>query len=211
MGTRSLTINTVRPHDLVRLSDLDGLALDDAPTWVRDSISETPWVVARRASAMPGFIAVGVRGARRSLRHAMIVRNSHIDAIVRPEELVDRTPTRDMPVFRVLTQLRSEIGTSDPLWGPAGSAGFELASGAAAVTESSDLDLIVRLSSLSPNIVDRLAVIYQRFAAASVRIDCQIQLPAGAVALSEVVGASPQLLFRTEAGALLASRHELIS
>jgi phosphoribosyl-dephospho-CoA transferase len=208
---RSLTISTVQPHDLVRLSDVGGIALGDAPPWVRAALSTIPWVVGRRSPATPELLAVGVRGNSRALRHAMDVARRHIDKIVRPEELVGREPPRDMPVFRTLTWLRSRIDPSELRWGPAGSVGFELATGAATVTENSDLDLIVRVDSLSPARIDQLTSLQAEFGSAEVRIDCQIQLPAGAVALNELVGSSSQILLRCDTGARLASRRELVA
>lgn len=202
-------INVALPHDLIRLSDVDDLALGDAPDWVRSALSTTPWVVRRRSLAAPGFVAVGVRGATRSHRHAMVIHCDQIGRQVRPEDLVDRPTPRDMPVFRSLRQLRSTVDASSLKWGPAGSSGFELATGATTVTEDSDLDLIVRIDSLSAKSTRQLRLLNDQFTTADVRVDCQIQFPFGAVALREFSGCSPQVLVRSETGVRLTSRTEL--
>jgi phosphoribosyl-dephospho-CoA transferase len=211
MGKQGLTVNAVQPHDLVRLSDIDSLALADAPAWVRDTLSTTPWVVVRRSPPTPGLVAVGVRGSNRARRHALNIPFHHVDAIVPPEELVDRAPPRDMPAFRALTSLRSRIGSADLRWGPAGSAGFELATGAVTVTESSDLDLIVRVDSSAAGRLRQLESLHAEFTMAAVRVDCQVQMPFGAVALSELLGTGTQVLVRSATGPRLASRRDLVA
>jgi phosphoribosyl-dephospho-CoA transferase len=209
MASRDLIMNAVQPHDLMRLTDVYNLALGSAPLWVRDELARTPWVVARRSPATAETVAVGVRGSDRALRYALDINRRHIDSIVRPEQLVHREPSRDMPVFRELRRLRSTL--TGLRWGPAGSTGFELATGATTVTENSDLDLVVRLDSLSAATVEQLQLLHAEFALAEVRIDGQLQLPAGAVALSEFIGTGPHILLRTEAGPRLACRRELVA
>jgi len=205
----SAAIGAVRPHDLVRLSGIDGVLIDDAPPWVRDRLAATPWVVGRRAPVTPGLIAVGVRGASRALRHATFIPDSQIDMTVRPEELVCRVAPRGMPVFQALDELRSGIDAIGLPWGPVGSSGFELATGTATVNESSDLDLIVRIDRFDRRASEQLSLLADAVAGAAVRVDCQVQLPMGAVALSELLGRCPRILLRGNDGARLISREEI--
>jgi hypothetical protein len=77
------------------------------------------------------------------------------------------------------------------------------------VTDGSDLDLIVRLDSVSSENLEQLKALNAQCTSAQVRIDCQVQLPAGAVALSELTGTNPQVLLRSNTGVCLTPRHLL--
>jgi phosphoribosyl-dephospho-CoA transferase len=134
----------LRPHDLLRLSDLAGLL--DASDWVRSTFSRTPWVVVRRGDAPAGRVAAGVRGDDRSHRYALTVSEGQIGDVVTPEDLgaVDLAAARDLPrAARARRCAKVPRGARDAL-GPTGSVGFELATGAATVTRHSALDLVVR-------------------------------------------------------------------
>lgn len=90
--------------------------------------------------------------------------------------------------------------------GPTGSTGFTLATGHIAVTAASDLDLVVRVASLPP--LDVLTDWHRAFERLPARVDCQIDLPAGALALAEVVKAD-RVLLKTRDGPVLVESHRL--
>ena len=100
------------------------------------------------------------------------------------------------------------------VWGPTGSAGFELASAVATLSASSDLDAIVRVDRLP--CLKSARALWQALARCAVRVDCLIELPAGGLSLSEyadggaVLGLrtalGPQLLFRPVAPRAAARR-----
>jgi phosphoribosyl-dephospho-CoA transferase len=72
------------------------------------------------------------------------------------------------------------------LWGPAGSVGFELATGRPTATASSDLDLVVELAR--PELIaDTALPLWNALAALPVRVDVLLEVPPGAIALSEYV------------------------
>ncbi|AKT43890.1 malonate decarboxylase holo-ACP synthase [Chondromyces crocatus] len=144
-----------RPHDLLHLTDPSHLvALGDIPTWVSPALTRAPWVVVRRAQPLDGLLAVGVRGATRSERFAAFIAPDHIDRVVSPEDLAHAhradSPhgSRDLPAFRALACVALLLAPTGIPWGPAGSVGFELASGWPAVTPGSDLDLLLRPTSI---------------------------------------------------------------
>ena len=85
-------------------------------------------------------------------------------------------------------------------WGPGGSVGFEIATGAATATASSDLDLILRQDRpLEPNqATDLLAALAQ--AAAPARIDVLLETPLGGVALADLAAMQAEVLVRTPCG-----------
>jgi phosphoribosyl-dephospho-CoA transferase len=86
----------------------------------------------------------------------------------------------------------------DFIWGPTGSVGYELASGAPAVTAASDFDLIVR----APDEVSRERARRLLVASASlpIRVDVQIETPNGAVALAEYAAGGAPIALRTVDG-----------
>ncbi|RMQ42919.1 Phosphoribosyl-dephospho-CoA transferase [Pseudomonas cichorii] len=194
----------VLPHDLLwglRLSDLPA----DAPDWVIEVVSHGQPVVVRRAASMPGQVAVGIRGPLREQRYAASMAASAIARRVRPEQLTHLAShnIRHWPALAALQQIRPVMEVLDIEWGVAGSAGFELASGVAALHQDSDLDLILR----TPEFVSRrwAAELVEALENATCRIDVQLQLADGAVALREWAGASRQVLFKSSTGAFLVS------
>ncbi|MNC62926.1 Phosphoribosyl-dephospho-CoA transferase [compost metagenome] len=83
----------------------------------------------------------------------------------------------------------------------AGSAGFELASGIAALHQGSDLDLILRTPL--PLSRERAADILDLLASNACAVDMQLQTPFGAVALREWAGSSRRVLLKCAEGARL--------
>lgn len=105
--------------------------------------------------------------------------------------------------MRALRQVRPVMDTLELVWGVGGSAGFELASGIAALNQDSDLDLILR----TPTPFSRrcAAELVEALAASVCRVDVQLQLDQGAVALREWARPAGRVLFKTASGARLVS------
>lgn len=195
-------VNTFLAHDLLWGMTPEQLPAD-APAWVVESISAGQPVVVRRAMTAPDQIAVGVRGRLREQRYATSMAITAISRRVRPEELCHVETTRDLPTLRALAQLRPTLDTCGWVWGVSGSAGFELASGFAALHEHSDLDLILR----TPQPLSRLQAQewVTLLGAAECLVDMQLQTPYGAVALREWAGPSQRVLLKNVQGACLVS------
>ncbi|WP_085716395.1 malonate decarboxylase holo-ACP synthase [Pseudomonas sp. B28(2017)] len=175
----------------------------DAPAWVIESISAGQPVVVRRALSAVGQVAVGVRGPLREQRFAAQMEVAAITRQLRPEGLCHVQGQRDFPALRALAQLRSHLDDSGWVWGVSGSAGFELASGFAALHEGSDLDLILRTPRpLSRADAQALVAVLDT---AVCRVDLQLQTPSGAVALREWAGASSRVLLKSATQASLVS------
>ncbi|MGV9712071.1 malonate decarboxylase holo-ACP synthase [Gordonia sp. NPDC003424] len=204
---------TPHPHDLLRLMSATALHCDDPTRTARARAAATigpdPWVVVRRADAGPGRVAVGVRGATRAERYAAVVPVGAVTEVVAPWAIAT-TPAPDrrhLPALRTLDRLRSS-GALQGLaerWGPGGSVGFELVTGAPAVAEGSDLDLVVDAPTpLSRDAAhDCLAVLD----GCGARVDLQVATPLGAFALAEWLrqDGGPVAL-RTGTGPVLTSR-----
>ncbi len=108
-----------------------------------------------------------------------------------------------MPAMQALAAVEQAWDAwPDLCWGPGGSVGFELASGLASVGNDSDLDLVVQLDHAISRSEAR--ALWTRLPhQGQVRMDVQLQTPAGAVALSEyAMGAGPMVL-RSAHGARL--------
>src|ERR1700722_1216770 len=136
-------------HDLLHIdrpSLISGCT--GAPSWVRQTLLGCPWIVVRREQAAAGLIAMGVRGNARSERWAAFCEPRQVNKIVRPEELLRRDRNSNdlprTPARRALQQMKDRWDDLTLPWGPAGSVGFELATGRKVTTEASDLDLVIR-------------------------------------------------------------------
>lgn len=198
----------VLPHDLLWGLPVQALA-DDAPHWVAEALSLGQPVVVRCALTAADQIAVGVRGQQREQRYATLIKRSDIQRQVQPEQLihVESKGGRDWPALRVLRQVRPLMEDLGLVWGVSGSAGFELATGFAALHSGSDLDLILRTPrSFSRGQAFRLAASLAVLTEISgCRIDLQLQTPCGGVALREWAGPARQVLLKTSEGARLIS------
>jgi len=193
-------VNTYLAHDLLWGMTPEQLPAD-APSWVIESISAGQPVVVRRALSAPDQIAVGVRGRLREQRYATSMATAAISRRVRPEELCHVDIGRDLPALRALNHLRPMLDACGWVWGVSGSAGFELASGFAALHERSDLDLILR----TPQPLARAqALDMVKFLDATVcQVDLQLQTPFGAVALREWASSARRVLLKNAAEACL--------
>ncbi|MDR5854829.1 malonate decarboxylase holo-ACP synthase [Caballeronia sp. LZ062] len=198
-----------RPHDLFALSPA-APPFADAPAWVEASLARAPFVVVRRAPRMGSAIAVGIRGAARSERFGTWVEARDIECVLTPEALRLREPAasrRDMPAFALLHAVAPIVDAAGLGWGPAGSTGFELASGQPTVTASSDLDVIVRAPEpLSRADASRLLdALSHEARRAGTRIDVQIETPEAAFSLAEFARQNVRVLLRHADGPRFAA------
>ena len=195
-----LEFDSPQVHDLLEIESgslgTGGIA---QPTWVRKMLIDCPWVVVRRAPAPGGHIAVGVRGADRSERWGGYCAERHVKRIARPATLLDlgRTAGRSYrtPAFVALRQVIKKWRGVPFLWGPAGSVGFELATGRAVTTEASDLDLAIRAPS--PIGVEQARWLWDRVVGLQTKVDVRVETPLCGFSLKEYACASPaQILLR---------------
>ncbi|CAH2939020.1 MAG: Malonate decarboxylase holo-[acyl-carrier-protein] synthase (EC [uncultured Paraburkholderia sp.] len=178
------------------------VAFDGEPAWVRDAFERAPYAVVRRALVAEGIVAIGVRGTERSQRYGTWAASTEVAEVVSPEALVRSAPPTGraaLPAFAALAA-RSILNTM--VWGPTGSAGFELATRTAAVTQSSDLDLLIRIpKQLSRDCAADLLNHLQALACETgIRIDAQLETPAGSVALAEWASGKTRVMARHASG-----------
>jgi phosphoribosyl-dephospho-CoA transferase len=209
MELRNASVTSPRPHDLLRLSDAAADSLPaDAPAWTRHALQAIPWVVVRRAGSPDGLIAVGIRGSSRSHRHAWSVAPGDVCQIVAPEDLVDvpNASAAEVTAIRALRSVRTVLGETAVTWGPTGSVGFELATGSPTASPDSDLDLLVRAPHLTSAVLTRLTAAHEHFDGLDARVDCQVETRNGAVALTELLSTSSDILVKTPLGPRLLQR-----
>jgi phosphoribosyl-dephospho-CoA transferase len=198
-------------HDLLRLREPTALKADaPLPSWALAVLRRAPWVVVRRGHVRDGTMPVGVRGLTRSQRFGAFVAVAEIVERLSPEDLTDSRYVSEQerkgaaPALAALTRVAPILARRGQRWGPGGSVGFEIATGAKATTSSSDLDLILRQDrQLGPNeAIALLGALAE--AAAPVRIDVMLETPAGGVSLADLAVMSVQVLVRTPDGARLS-------
>jgi phosphoribosyl-dephospho-CoA transferase len=209
MACGATTVKTPRPHDLVRIASAAQLCRM-GPQWVTPALQEAPWVVVRRARCAVGYLPVGIRGQARSLRHATLVELASVAEVLSPADLpgrIEQLP--DLPVKDTLRQVAALLAPTGLRWGPGGSVGFTLATGVSAVSAGSDLDIVLTVSEVPP--LATLADLRKSFRRLPTRVDCQLDLPIGGVALDELLGPADLVLVRTDDGPILTTIGRLAS
>lgn len=190
-------------HDLLRLRSL--ASTEAGPAWLAGTFEKAPFAVVRRAEAPSGFVAVGFRGPSRADRYGTFVATDTVLSAWTPEYLLLQraSPEREtLSAFAALRQIIDEGAFDSLAWGPTGSVGFELATGQPTVTNTSDLDLLIRAPAplaraQARSLRSRLEKIERDM---GLRIDAQLETPAGGVALSEWAQDKPRVLVRSASG-----------
>lgn len=198
----------MRTHDLLRLKSADAVALHAAPDWVAESLSRAPFVVVRRSEICHDAIPVGIRGETREQRFAAVLALEAVAQIISPEQLAQHAawrahPRRSLPAFAALEVVAEAASQIDLIWGPAGSAGFELASKIPIVRPDSDLDIVVRPTTAHTH--DVLEYFRQRLNAARAKIDVLIETKIGGVVLDEWLHSPRRVLIKTIHGPQLSA------
>ena len=194
--------DTPRPHDLLWGMTPAQLPAD-APAWAVAVLTAGQPVVVRRARVAAGLVAVGLRGATRDQRLAALMPIEAIAHRLAPEDLLARQASEDLPVFRVLAELRPLLDALGHAWGVTGSAGFQLATGLPTAHPDSDLDLLLRAERPLPRSEAR--PLLQLLEGRACRVDLQLETPLGGVALGEWAGGAARVLVKTGEGPRLVS------
>ncbi|WP_394523335.1 malonate decarboxylase holo-ACP synthase [Lacrimispora sp. JR3] len=195
----------LRVHDLLRISSVKDLQGDFTEAeWLLKAVTRAPFVVVRRAPFTDGLIPAGIRGENRNQRLAAAVLSTGIKEVITPEQISaemgwrTRSHIRKSRLFEPLETLHKIFKSYQILWGPVGSVGFELASKADTVTETSDLDIVMRTPEVLP--VCTAKDIVKRISELPVKLDVQMETPNGSVALEEYARGGSKLLLRTVHG-----------
>ena len=198
-----------RPHDLLRIASVTQLCRR-GPAWVTPALRDAPWVVVRRAWCAAGYLPVGIRGPSRSHRHATLIEIDNVTEVLSPADLVARVDLLpDLPVTDALRRAAALLGPTGLRWGPGGSVGFSLATGVFAASATSDLDLVLTARDVPP--LAMLAGLRDAFHDLPARVDCQLDLPIGGIALEDLLGPTDEVLVRTNDGPSLVRLDRLAS
>jgi len=192
----------ITPHDLLKIKP-DALCIEECPAWIDNALNKAPFVVVRRAPQFGAQIPVGVRGSVRRERYACLVPRPHILTNIKPEMLAQRKSWRQnrrfsQTLLSALEMIDQVAGAYQLSWGPTGSVGFELATGLAVVSPTSDIDCLLRADRYLPP--SMLAELYHEIKRVEVTLDIQLETPQGAVALTEYLSGKQPFLLRTLAG-----------
>ncbi|WP_410160642.1 malonate decarboxylase holo-ACP synthase [Acinetobacter baylyi] len=189
-----------RPHDLLWGMTCEMLP-EDAPHWVKDAVGDDRPVVVRRAKSDSGIVPVGIRGMQRNQRFATHMNDNVITKCVQPESLVHQDLRLYPHLEQRLNAVASVMNHQHFVWGYTGSVGFELATGLKTVTQSSDIDLLIRTEQPMSKLDAQ--DILKRLADLNLRIDIQLQTPNGGVALQEWASVTGKVLLKRNEGAFL--------
>ncbi|MGY4532167.1 phosphoribosyl-dephospho-CoA transferase [Pseudomonas sp. TE3786] len=188
------------PHDLLWGMG-PHLLPAQAPDWARQVLAQGQPVVVRRQRLASGWLAVGIRGARREQRYATELHQHQVRACITPEQAARQPAHGSWPALLALAALRPRLDSQPLSWGVTGSVGFALATGIAVLHSASDLDLLLRTPTAMSRSVARDWL--KLFDAVDCRVDVQLETPHGAVALREWAGAASRVLLKSATGAAL--------
>ncbi len=206
----------LKAHYLVKIRGVDDLTTDyHFPHWVTASLHRSPFVVIRRAENKNGCVPVGIRGRERGQTCAAWLSPDKAVDVITPYSLVCPNNWKaaysiDTPAtvrsLQLVTPLMQGTGYK---WGPTGSTGFELATGAPTLRDTSDLDLLIDVPeilniTLARGLMDSLEKM------ALVRLDIQMNTPRGGVAFKEYIR-SKDVLIKTSTGPVIQHTHSLWS
>jgi phosphoribosyl-dephospho-CoA transferase len=198
----------LKPHDLLRITDPIMLCeFCSLPEWARDSLQAYPYVVVRRAIAPKGSVAVGIRGKERNQRIAAQLPLSAAGECISPETLSqckywhNASDTLTLPYRETLQGVAEAAEQESLIWGPIGSVGFHLATGANSLRRESDLDILVRFSSQIH--ISSLRRFRNALLNSQVRMDIVLEADERSAALDEYLESPYRVLIKTPVGPIL--------
>jgi phosphoribosyl-dephospho-CoA transferase len=208
-----MNFRSIRPHYLLKIDtaaiSFGNSAFDvSVPASVRRELEETNVVVVRRGVITENWVPIGIRGPQRFQRWAAWYPRSAIQEIVKPMDLLTQVDTVNdraaSPVRRALGSLMKAWQWLTHAWGPAGSLGFEVATGKQTTTMQSDLDVVIYADEpLSRRDAQRLLASADDL---EVRLDIRIETPTCGFSLTEyATSPTKTILLRTVAGPILGS------
>jgi len=199
--------HSVRTHDLLEIDAKQLLCSQaSAPQWVKEELSENPFVVVRRGLATGYEIPIGARGTERNQRWAAFCHPKLVRRILTPPQLLSRAISSSradaIPAFRALNLLKDRWMDLVLPWGPGGSVGFELASSRHAAKPTSDLDIVIYAERRMT--AGEAKFLCDRAMNLPVVVDIRVETPVCGFSLREFASRSP-------AAILLRARRALCS
>jgi phosphoribosyl-dephospho-CoA transferase len=208
-----MNFRSIRPHYLLKI-DTAAISFGDSsfdvsvPTSVRRELEKTKLVVVRRGVVTESWVPIGIRGPQRFQRWAAWYPPDAIREIVKPMDLLTQVDTVNgrnvSPARRALQSLMNAWQSLTYPWGPAGSLGFEVATGQQTTTMRSDLDVVIYADHpLSRRDAQRLLA---RADDLEAKVDIRIETPTCGFSLTEyATSPTKTILLRTVAGPILGN------
>ena len=209
-----------RPHDLLWITGLDGLATDQSlPSWATaEWLAAAPVVIRRETVTDSAWLPVGLRGKTRSERFKALLSVDAIKHCVQPEFLAQteawniHSQFSAFPAVKALASMASSLTNTGLHWGPTGSVGFALATGLPVLRDESDLDIV--LHAPSPISPEKMSLLQDVLDSQLCRIDMQIDTGHGGFAFAEWAAGRKTVLLKTGNGPVLTAdpwseRHRL--
>jgi len=206
-----------RAHDLLWLEQPGAFQpAGELPGWLDGAwLARAPLVV-RREARPAGRIPVGARGLQRNQRCAGVAEAGAVTRRVSPAMLAGSlagslagrsaqlaAAAGDWPCLAALLSLAPRLDALGVEWGPAGGAGFWLASGLPVLRATSDLDLVVHAPTrLDEATIAGLCALQEKSAC---RLDIQVDTGIGGFALAELAKGAPRVLLKTAHGPRLVA------
>jgi phosphoribosyl-dephospho-CoA transferase len=208
-----MNFRSIRPHYLLKV-DTAAICFGNnsfdvsIPASVRRELEETNFVVVRRGVVTENWVPIGIRGHQRSQRWAAWYPGYAIQGIIKPMDLltqVDTLSDQDVsPAHRAFRSLKNAWQSLAYPWGPAGSLGFEVATGKQTTTTRSDLDVVIYADEpISRRDAQRLLATADDL---EVTVDIRIETPTCGFSLTEYATSPTRtILLRTVDGPVLGS------
>ena len=199
----------VRTHDLLEIDAKQLISSQaSAPRWVKEDLSQSPFVVVRRGLTVGQEIPIGVRGTERNQRWAAFCHPRLVKSILTPSQLLSHTIATSradvIPALRALNLLKDRWMDLEHPWGPGGSVGFELASGRHTAKPESDLDIVIYAERRMTS--DEANSLCDRAMNLPAAVDIRVATPVCGFSLREFASQSPAaILLRTLSGVVLGS------
>lgn len=206
-----MNFRSLRPHYLLKI-DTAAISFGNSslhvsvPASVRQELEETNFVVVRRGVVTENWVPIGIRGPQRFQRWAAWYPRYAIQEIIKPMDLLTQFDTaNDRDISPARYALRSLMKAWQWLaypWGPAGSLGFEVATGKQTTTMQSDLDVVIYADEpLSRRDAQRLLASADDL---EVRLDIRVETLMCGFSLTEyATSPTKTILLRTVAGPVL--------
>jgi phosphoribosyl-dephospho-CoA transferase len=208
-----MNFSSIRPHYLVKI-DTAAISFgnssfnESVPASVRRELEETNFVVVRRGMITENWVPIGIRGPQRFQRWAAWYPRYAIQEIVKPMDLLTRVNMVNdrnvFPAHRALQSLLNAWQSFTYPWGPAGSLGFEIATGRQTTTLQSDLDVVIYADNPLPRRdAQRLLTSANDL---EVSVDIRIETPMCGFSLTEyATSPTKTILLRTCNGPILGT------
>ncbi|MDI7741185.1 malonate decarboxylase holo-ACP synthase [Lysinibacillus fusiformis] len=175
----------IKVHDIVRFASISNIETSmEIPEWVENSPASQHFGVVRRMPITNNIVPIGLRGDTREKRYGAFIHESNIMQVISPVSLVNRIEQfKEQMYYHSLNNIKNEFEKHNLVWGPTGSAGFEIATSIPVTTPNSDIDICLYLEEIDTELLVGIGQFLEGF---DRRIDVQVEVPSiGAFILND--------------------------